>query len=122
MKTFLQLVYLSILSFASVAYAEIQTQEIDYTQNGTTLKGYLAYDDAIKGKRPGILVVHEWWGHNEHARDRARMLAQIGYTALWQRKNCGPPQKGRRVHERRFQGLENLQSSLQQSQGSFAGS
>ena len=82
MKTFLQLVYLSILSFASVAYAEIQTQEIDYTQNGTTLKGYLAYDDAIKGKRPGILVVHEWWGHNEHARDRARMLAQIGYTAL----------------------------------------
>ena len=36
----------------------------------------------MKGKRPGILVVHEWWGHNEHARDRARMLAEDGYTAL----------------------------------------
>ena len=82
MKTFLQLVFLSILSFACVAHEEIQTQEIDYTQNGTTLKGYLAYDGAIKGKRPGILVVHEWWGHNEHARNRARMLAEIGYTAL----------------------------------------
>ncbi len=82
MKTFLQLVFLSILSFATVAQAEVQTQEIDYTQNGTTLKGYIAYDDAIKGKRPGILVVHEWWGHNKHARNRARMLAGIGYTAL----------------------------------------
>ncbi len=82
MKAFLQLVFLSILGFAGVAHAEIQTQEIDYTQNGTSLKGYIAYDDTIKGKRPGVLVVHEWWGYNEHARDRARMLAQIGYTAL----------------------------------------
>ena len=50
--------------------------------NGTTLKGYIAYDDAVKGKRPGILVIHEWWGHNEYARKRARMLAEQGYTAL----------------------------------------
>jgi len=83
MKTFLQLVFLSILSFATVAQAEVQTQEIDYTQNGTTLKGYIAYDDAIKGKRPGILVVHEWWGHNKHARNRARMLGGLD-TPLWQ--------------------------------------
>jgi dienelactone hydrolase len=60
----------------------IQTQEIEYSSGGTTLKGYLAWDDSVKGKRPGILVVHEWWGHNEHARDRARMLAELGYTAL----------------------------------------
>jgi len=46
------------------------------------LKGYLAYDDSIKTKRPGILVVHEWWGHNEYARKRARMLAELGYTAF----------------------------------------
>ncbi len=82
MKNFIQGVLLATLSLATVAHAGIRTQEIDYVQNGTTLKGYLAYDDAIKGKRPGILVVHEWWGHNKHARDRARMLAETGYTAL----------------------------------------
>lgn len=82
MKIFLQLVFITALSLATVAHAEVQTEEIEYTHNGITLKGYLAYDSAIKGKRPGVLVVHEWWGHNEHARDRARMLAKIGYTAL----------------------------------------
>ena len=82
MKYFLHLVVLTILSLTTITHAEVQTQEIEYTQNGTTLRGYLAYDSAIKEKRPGILVVHEWWGHNEHARERARMLAKIGYTAL----------------------------------------
>jgi dienelactone hydrolase len=82
MKYFLHFVVLTILSLTTVAHAEVQTQEIEYTQNGTTLKGYFAYDSVIKEKRPGILVIHEWWGHNEHARDRARMLAKIGYTAL----------------------------------------
>lgn len=82
MKLFLQLVCGLFISLSAVVHAEVQTQEIEYIQNGTTLKGYLAYDSAVKGKRPGILVVHEWWGHNEHARDRARMLAKIGYTAL----------------------------------------
>ncbi|MGD8312998.1 MAG: dienelactone hydrolase family protein, partial [Gammaproteobacteria bacterium] len=48
----------------------------------TLLKGYLAYDDAVEGKRPGILVVHEWWGHNAYARQRAEMLADLGYIAL----------------------------------------
>jgi dienelactone hydrolase len=71
-----------IFSFAVSAQAGIQTQEIDYSSGGARLKGYLAYDDSVKGKRPGVLVVHEWWGHNEHARDRARMLAKLGYTAL----------------------------------------
>jgi len=42
----------------------------------------LAYDENIKGKRPGVLVVHEWWGLNEYARKRARMLAELGYSAL----------------------------------------
>ena len=67
MKTFLQLFCLAILYLSTVAHAEIQTQEIDYTYNNVKLKGYLAYDSAIKGKRPGVLVVHEWWGHNEHS-------------------------------------------------------
>jgi dienelactone hydrolase len=46
------------------------------------MKGYLAYDESITGKRPGVLVVHEWWGLNDYARKRARMLAELGYTAL----------------------------------------
>ena len=71
------------LMFASVtAYAAVQGKEVSYSANGTTLKGYVAYDDAVKGKRPGILVIHEWWGHNEYARKRARMFAEQGYTAL----------------------------------------
>jgi dienelactone hydrolase len=71
------------LMFASAAvYPAVQGKEVSYSANGTTLKGYVAYDDAVKGKRPGILVIHEWWGHNEYARRRARMLAEQGYTAL----------------------------------------
>jgi dienelactone hydrolase len=61
---------------------EIRGQEIDYNVGETTFKGYVAYDANKNGKRPGVLVVHEWWGHNEYARMRARMLAGLGYTAL----------------------------------------
>jgi dienelactone hydrolase len=57
-------------------------KEINYSADGTNLKGYLVYDGDIEGKRPGILVVHEWWGQNEYARKRARMLAKLGYTAF----------------------------------------
>lgn len=64
------------------AAPRIEGKPVDYTAGGVTMKGYLAYDGNIKGKRPGILVVHEWWGHNEYARTRARMLAELGYTAL----------------------------------------
>ncbi len=70
-----------LLSSASV-WAEIKGETVDYSSNGVTLKGYLAYDDSSAAKRPGVLVVHEWWGHNEYARQRARMLAEMGYTAL----------------------------------------
>lgn len=66
----------------AVVHAAVQGREVSYSANGVTLKGYVAYDDAMKGKHPGILVVHEWWGHNEYARKRARMLAERGYTAL----------------------------------------
>ncbi len=72
----------SILVFNTAVNASIIGKEVEYKQGDTVLKGYLAYDDAIDGKRPGILVVHEWWGHNEYARRRARMLAELGYTAL----------------------------------------
>ncbi|MCW8890764.1 MAG: dienelactone hydrolase family protein, partial [Sedimenticola sp.] len=80
MRRFFLLVIL-IMS-VSTAYAEIRGSEVSYQSGDTTLKGYLAFDDAVSGQRPGILVVHEWWGHNEYARQRARLLAGLGYTAL----------------------------------------
>jgi dienelactone hydrolase len=80
MKTLL--CFIGLMFAAVAAHAAVQGKEVSYSANGTTLKGYVAWDDAVKGKRPGILVIHEWWGHNEYARKRARMLAEQGYTAL----------------------------------------
>lgn len=74
----LTLVCLSI----STSIAAVQGKEVSYTANGTTLKGWIAYDDAAQDKRPAVLVVHEWWGHNAYARHRANMLAELGYVAL----------------------------------------
>jgi dienelactone hydrolase len=78
---FAALVVFVVAGFASAA-PKIKGEPVEYTAGGVTMKGYLAYDESITGKRPGVLVVHEWWGHNEYARKRARMLAELGYTAL----------------------------------------
>jgi dienelactone hydrolase len=81
MKRFVWMLVL-VLSALPAAHAAVKGEEVQYKAGNTVLKGYLAWDDALKGKRPGVLVVHEWWGHNEYARQRARMLAELGYTAL----------------------------------------
>ena len=67
-----------------IGYAEprIVGKTVEYSAQGVVMKGYLAYDDHIKEKRPGVLVVPEWWGLNDYARKRARVLAELGYTAL----------------------------------------
>lgn len=72
----------ALLTASTAALAEVRTKEVSYSTGGVTMKGYVAYDDSLKGKRPGVLVVHEWWGNNDYARKRARMLAELGYTAL----------------------------------------
>jgi dienelactone hydrolase len=64
------------------AHTKIREENVVYKALDVTMRGYLAYNEAIKGKRPGVLVVHEWWGLNDYARRRARMLAELGYTAL----------------------------------------
>jgi len=56
----------------ATAAHKIEGKPVEYTAGGVTLKGYLAYDEHVKGKRPGVLVVHEWWGQNEYVRKRAR--------------------------------------------------
>ena len=61
---------------------KIVTKAIDYQVDGVKFQGYLAYDESIQGRRPGILVIHEWWGLNPYAKKRAEQLAQEGYTAF----------------------------------------
>lgn len=57
-------------------------EEVAYQGDGITMKGYLAYDSNITEKRPGVVIVHEWWGHNEHTRNAANKLAEAGYVAF----------------------------------------
>ncbi len=81
-------VILAVLLLASAflvpaaADAKIEGKTVTYRTDGVVMKGYLVYDTNIQGPRPGVLVVHEAWGLNDYARKRARMLAEMGYTAL----------------------------------------
>lgn len=67
---------------AAPVQGAVQSKKIEYQYNGTVFHGYLAWDDSVEGKRPGVLVVHEWWGLNDYARERARQLAEMGYIAF----------------------------------------
>ena len=73
---------LALFLYATAAVAAVKTQEITYSAGGTQLQGYLAWNDSYPGKRPGVLVVHEWWGQNAHARRQARRLAEAGYVGF----------------------------------------
>lgn len=66
----------------ALAHAEIKTLEVEYKQGDTPLQGFVAWDDAVAGKRPGVLIVHEWWGHNQHARNQAIRVAKAGYVGF----------------------------------------
>lgn len=70
------------LSVAAPAWAEVQSKTVSYQDGEATLTGYLYWDDTIKGKRPGVMVIHEWWGLNDYAKQRASMLAELGYVAF----------------------------------------
>ncbi|MDP3123789.1 MAG: dienelactone hydrolase family protein, partial [Thiobacillus sp.] len=79
MKTALAL---SLLFFTTSALAAVVGKDVTYKAGETAMKGYLVYDDAVKGRRAGVLVVPEWWGANDYAKKRARMLAEAGYVAM----------------------------------------
>jgi dienelactone hydrolase len=75
----------AVLAFAivpSISEAAIKTDTVTYKVGEKTYKGFLAYDDAVKTKRPGILVVHEFWGLDDYAKKRAEQLAGLGYVAF----------------------------------------
>jgi len=65
-----------------VPVVKIKGEEVTYATDSTQLKGYIAYNENATEKQPGILIVHEWWGHNDYVRERANMLAELGYTAF----------------------------------------
>lgn len=67
---------------ACMTHNAVVTKTVPYRQGETEMLGFLAYDDAAKDKRPGVLVVHEWWGQNDFAKERAKALAALGYVAL----------------------------------------
>lgn len=70
------------LMFGSTAFAAIQEEPVDYRVGDTVMKGFIVYDDASQAKRPGVIVVHEWWGITRHVHDEARKFAGLGYTAF----------------------------------------
>lgn len=91
MKT--RTVYMSfavvLIALFSVSFIDLKEsapavieQKVTYTVNGKQYDGYIAYDQNIKGKRPSVIVVPEWWGLNEYPRTRAKQLAELGYFAM----------------------------------------
>jgi dienelactone hydrolase len=78
-----KLIFASLaLACAGTVRAAIHTESVEYKQGDTTLEGFVAYDDAIKGPRPGVLIVHQWLGLTDYEKHRAGMLAQLGYVAF----------------------------------------
>ena len=71
-----------ILITSLSAQAAVQTKMVIYKHGDLECRGFLAWDDAVQGTRPGVLVVHEWWGLDEYARQRATQLAKLGYVAF----------------------------------------
>lgn len=73
---------IGMMTLSPFAHAAIKSEAVNYEFGGQKFIGYLAYDDAIQGKRPGIVVYPEWWGVTGYAKHRAEMLAELGYVAL----------------------------------------
>lgn len=81
MKNWIVLTFFLIF-FSTTAYAKVVGQAVEYKHGDAVLEGYLAYDDSIDGKRPGVLIVHEWKGINDYSRSRAEQLAALGYVGF----------------------------------------
>ena len=78
----LAMTLLTFMALTPTAYSEIVTENIAYKHGDVPLEGFLAYDDSIKGEKPGVLLVHEWWGLNDYVRERAKQIARLGYAAF----------------------------------------
>ncbi len=78
-----KIIFLFLLMLGqATAYAGIRTEAIDYKHGDKVLQGYLAYDESISGKRPAVIIVHDWKGLNDYAKKRANQIASLGYAAF----------------------------------------
>ncbi len=82
MHSKLRTLLLLLLTIPFAARSAIKTETVEYKDGDTALNGFMVYDDALEGKRPGVIVVHEWWGLNDYTKQRAEMLAELGYVAF----------------------------------------
>jgi len=73
---------LCVLAMVASANAAVREKPVTYSDGEATMKGFVVVDDAIKGKRPGIVMVHEWWGITKHIHNEARRFAREGYTVF----------------------------------------
>ncbi len=72
----------AIMSFAGEASAKVVTEMKEYRQGDTVCQGWVAYDDAVKGPRAAVLLVHDWLGVSDHQKEQIQKLAALGYVAL----------------------------------------
>ncbi|MGE5307747.1 MAG: dienelactone hydrolase family protein, partial [Deltaproteobacteria bacterium] len=80
MKYFLT--FLFFFSCLQSSQAAVKTSAVEYSHEKTELEGYLAYDDSLSGPRPGILLMHDWWGIGQFEKQRAEQLAQAGFVVF----------------------------------------
>ncbi|MDK2972510.1 MAG: hypothetical protein PWP23_2265 [Candidatus Sumerlaeota bacterium] len=73
---------IALMLCVAAAPAEIRLEPVEYLDGETQLEGWVAYDDAIEGKRPGVMIVHQWTGITAYEKRRASMLAELGYVAF----------------------------------------
>jgi len=99
------------------AASQIKEENISYVFDGKTFKGFVAYDASVKGKRPGVLVVHEWWGLNDYTKMRAKKLAELGYIAMavdlfGDGKNAANPQEAMQMTSPFYKDMQMAKSRL----------
>lgn len=82
MKAIQLLFLISLMACAGQNVKKIRTEKVQQKLGGTAYQAQVFYPSNINEKKPAIIVVHEWWGHNDYARSRARQLAELGYVAM----------------------------------------
>ena len=73
---------LLVAAYCLESAGAVQTKVIEYKHGDTVLEGYMAWDDSVQGRRPGVLIVHEWTGLGDYVRNRSKQLAEMGYVAF----------------------------------------
>ena len=73
---------LTLIFVPATVWGGLVENPVEYEHEGTVLEGFHVYDDAVKGKRPAVLIVHQWTGLTDYEKGRGRMLAELGYNVF----------------------------------------